>query len=164
MRLNKAGSHTRGASVAVLAAFVALGLAGCDSTTGDEQGTTVEDIQEDDATLAYNGIYDSDFYGDLETYEGQEVTVSADVNEIISDNAFTIAGGDVESLLVISGNAMTDLEQGSVIKVTGTVHTALDLPAVEDEVGVDLEDDLYDAWDQEPYITATNIDTNPDTE
>lgn len=147
-------------------AVSALGLTACggDDTAGPETGTDVEDIQEEDVAAGpYDGVYDSAFYEDIESYEGEEVTVSADVNEIISSTSFTIAGTedtDVESLLVVSATEVSGLEPDLTVAVTGTVQKAFDLPTVEEDLGVDLDDPLYEAYDQEPYIEATMIDTS----
>ncbi|HET7329083.1 MAG TPA: hypothetical protein VFJ14_17570 [Nocardioidaceae bacterium] len=150
--------------VAGMFAFSALGVTACSETSGDEAGTSVEDVQEEAVTddLAYQGAFDNEFLTDLDGYEGQQVTVSADVDEVISDHAFTIAGGDVEPLLVVSADEMNDLQAGNVVSVTGTVHTAFDLPAVEEQMGTDLEDDRFADWGQEPYIEASGVDTSPE--
>lgn len=141
-----------------------VSLAACSETTGAEANTSVEDVQVEDAETVYDGIYDDNFYTALSSYEGQVVALSADVSQVISDHAFTIAGGDVEPLLVITQRGTKKLEAGSVIKVTGVIHTAFDLPAVEDEVGVGLDEEALDEWNLEPYLELTSMDTNPKTE
>jgi hypothetical protein len=154
--------------------LAALGLAGC-GTSGPETGTDVEDVQEENVVeeptaeetavegTIYDGVYDRDFYDDLDSYERQSVTVSAEVNEIISPSSFTIAGTDettVEALLVVHDKQLSELQPELTVKVTGTVHKAFDLPTVEEETGLDLEDELYEEWDGEPYIQATEVDTS----
>ncbi|HET7315571.1 hypothetical protein [Salinisphaera sp.] len=158
--------HVKPTAAGIFALAAALGLAACDSTTGGEKDASVQDIQNEDAgsSYAYAGSYNSGFYGNLDSYEGKQVSVSADVGKVVSKHAFTMAGGDVEPLLIVSANEEKNLAQGSTAKVTGTVHTAFDLTTVEDEVGVDLQDNLFNQWGQEPYIVATSIDTNPKTE
>ncbi len=128
---------------AVAAASLGLGvLAGCgDDTAGPEAGASVEDIQEDESA----------------PFVGQTVTVSADVNEIITARAFTIAG--TEPLLVISGQpGFVPVTEHSAVAVTGTVRQAFDIAAVEDEFGFDYDDALFEEFDGEPYIIATKID------
>lgn len=164
---------TRFGTVGALS-LAALGLAGC-GTSGPETGTDVEDIQEENpveettaeettaAGTMYDGVYDQGFYDDLDSYEGQTVTVSAEVNEVISPSSFTIAGTDettVEALLVVHDTQLSELQPELTVKVTGTVHKAFDLPTVEEETGLDLEDELYEQWNGEPYIQATEVDTS----
>lgn len=162
-------------AVAGVFAVSALSLTACsEDTAGPETGTDVEDVQEEDvveedveedvaADGPYDGLYDTAFYDDINSYVGEEVTLSADVNEVISSSSFTIAGTDdtdVEALLVVSATEVTDLEPDLTVAVTGTVEQAFDLTTVEEDLGVDLDDDLYDAWDQEPYLVASSVDTS----
>ncbi|WP_432534545.1 hypothetical protein [Kineococcus arenarius] len=148
--------------------FAALGLTACGDTAGEEEGTTVEDIQEADdealqgeaATTPYAGAYDGTFYDDVNTYVGQEVTVSAEIDSIVSPQAFIIAGTadtTVDPMLVVGATEVTGLTEGAVVEVTGTVHEALDLPQVEEDTGVDFQDDLFNDYDAEPYIMATSV-------
>jgi hypothetical protein len=162
--------------IAALLGLATLGLAGC-GTSGPETGTDVEDVQDaaDDPLGAeaprsatpsvpggpYEGLYDQKFVDELDSLEGHTVTVSADVNEVVAPEAFTIAGTEdttVEELLVIYDGDLADLEPGKPVRVTGIVHTVLDLPFVEDDLGADLDDAAYAAWDQEPCIMATDVD------
>lgn len=170
---------TRLAAIGVLSA-AAFGMTAC-GTAGTETGTDVEDVQEGevvqttgpaeatDAPAAeraagpYVGPYDTNFYDDAVTYAGEEVTLSAKVGEIVSPMAFTIAGTDdttVSPLLIISGEKMTDLEEGQVVEVTGTVHEAFDLPKVNEEMQEDLDDDLLGDYDGQPYVKATKVSTD----
>jgi len=159
------------AAVAGVIAFSGVGLAACGDTAGDETGTSVEDIQEGDAPATspttaagtYDGVYDNTFHDGVNDYLGQTVTVSADVNEVVDGNTFTIAGTDdtsVDPLLVTGAKSTSDLEPDLTVKVTGTVQEAFDLATVEDDLGVDLDDDLYDDWDGKPYIVASSVDTS----
>ncbi|WP_156642309.1 hypothetical protein [Arthrobacter sp. B6] len=149
--------------------FSALGVASC-GTEGPETGADVEDVQEapeetetNNTANPFDGPYDQDFLDDVDVREGQEVTVSANVNEIITPEAFTIAGTEdttVDPLLVLHKNAEPELKPELTVKVTGTVHTAFDLPAVEKDLDVDLDDALFEDWDGKPYLKASEIDTS----
>ncbi|MCJ8503749.1 hypothetical protein MRU69_02570 [Kocuria flava] len=163
---------TARAGAAALVAVAGLGLAGC-SSEGPETGTDVEDVSEgevlessptpdNDPTAGdtFVGNYDQDFYDERETYVGQEVTLSAEVGQVIDDDAFVLAGtaeNTVDPLLVLYDMDRVDIEEGQVVQVTGTVQEAFDLPTVEDEKQKDLEDDLYADHDQQPYIDATDV-------
>jgi hypothetical protein len=109
----------------------------------------------------YDGVYDTAFYQDLDTYVGEEVTLSADVNEVITPIAFTIAGTDdtsVEPLLVIGATENNELAPETTVGVTGTVMQAFLVTEVEEELGVDLDDELFAECEQEPYVVADDVE------
>jgi hypothetical protein len=169
------------AAAAVVLALGGTGLAGC-STSGPEEGANVEDITEEDqpgeeGPIAqedveedpgldpgpYEDTYDQEFSNDYDAYIGETVTVSADVNEIISPAAFTIAGTNdttVEALLIVHDKELSELSNGQAVAVTGTVHESFDIQTVEKELGVDLEDERYEEFDRQRYIQASSVDSS----
>lgn len=169
--------HTTRTAVAALITAAGLGLTGC-GTEGPETGTDVEDVTEGEvlesspapennptAGDTFIGNYDQDFYDERETYAGQEVTLSAEVNDVLDDDAFVIAGTaetTVDPLPVLYNMDQIDIEEGQVVEVTGTVQEAFDLPTIEDETQKDLEDDLYQDYDQQPYLEATDVQLIPE--
>jgi hypothetical protein len=169
--------HTTRTAAAALVAAAGLGLTGC-ATEGPETGTDVADVTEGEVLESspapentpttgdpFTGAYDQDFYDERETYVGQEVTLSAEVNDVLDDDAFVIAGTadtTVDPLLVLYNMDEIDVEEGQVVEVTGTVQEAFDLPTIEDETQKDLEDDLYQDYDQQPYLEATDVRLIPD--
>jgi hypothetical protein len=109
----------------------------------------------------YDGIYDTAFYEGLDSYVGEEVTLSADVNEVITPEAFSIAGTDdtsVEALLVVGATGDTELAPETTVGVTGTVQEAFVVTEVEEELGGDLDDALFAEWEQEPYVVADDVE------
>lgn len=134
--------HTiaRRAAAATLAVS-AFGLAGCsDDTAETVTDAAVEDIQEN-----------------VGLYAGLEVTVAAEVGDILSPTAFTITGTEDpenQELLVVSATEWSDLEPSMPVQVRGEVQTAFVLVALEEELGQDLNDDLYAAWEGLPYIVS----------
>lgn len=160
-------SRTRRLAGALVAAGIGTGvLAGCGGTAGPETGVSVDEIQEEAEVGADPGlpaVGDEDAAADdVNTYVGQRVTVSAEVNEVLSPNAFTIAGtagsGGADELLIIMGRADTTVTEESVVAVTGTVQEAFDLTAVETEYGYDDDDGLYGDYEGDAYIVAESID------
>lgn len=164
----------KAATLSILPVTV-LGVAGCNSTSGPETGTDVEDIVEeeelideedvaeeaDPALEPYDGAYDQDFYDDAESYVGQEVTVSADVTETLSDDTFVIAGGPdttVDPLLIVENQEIPPLDVGQAVKLTGTVKQAFDVAVAEEELGIDLEDELYEDYAGDPYLSVTSAE------
>lgn len=168
MLTRKPNLFTRWALAGALS-FSALGVASC-GTEGPETGADVEDVQEvpeetetNNIANPFDGPYDQGFLDDVDVREGQTVTVSANVNEIITPEAFTIAGTEdttVDPLLVLHKDAEPELKPELTVKVTGTVHVAFDLPAVEKDLDVDLDDALFEDWDGKPYLQASMIDTS----
>ncbi|KLU08468.1 hypothetical protein [Kocuria sp. SM24M-10] len=155
-----------------IVAVAGLGLAGC-NTEGPEEGTDVEDISEGEVLesspapqetdpevgVGYVGPYDQAFYDESETYAGQEVTVSAEVTETLSTDTFVIAGAAgtaVDPLLIVEEQEIPPLDDGQVVEVTGTVAQDFDIAATEEELGIDLEDELYADYVGEPYLMATS--------
>ncbi|WP_337063180.1 hypothetical protein [Kineococcus sp. G2] len=170
---------TRGLVAAGGAAVLALGLGACGDTAGDETATSVEDVNEAESEvetetevgaetgeLGYEGAYDSAFVEEQESLIGQEVTVSAAVNTVLDDSSFTIAGdgSDVEPLLVVSATSGTTVEEDMEVDVSGTVEQAFVLTEVEEELGLDLEDELYTEWEGQTYIMANAIDVGAEDE
>ncbi|TFV63982.1 hypothetical protein E4P41_03200 [Geodermatophilus sp. DF01-2] len=168
---------------AAFAAFATVGLAACGGdTAGTEAGADVEDIVEEEpaadepaaeepadepaaeepaAEGPFEGPFDSAFYDEIDSYVGQEVVLSADVNEVITPTAFTIAGTDdtsVEALLVVSATENNELAPETTVEVTGTVQQAFVVTEVEEELGIDLDDALFADYEQEPYVVAESVE------
>lgn len=173
-------SHGMRLMVAGIFTVAGLGLAGC-NTEGPEEGTDVEDISEgevaetspapeeteeevieedaDPAVEPYDGPYDQNFYDEADAYVGQEVTVSAEVSETLSDDTFVIAGEagtTVDPLLIVEDQEIPPLDEGQVVQLTGTVQQGFDIAATEEELGIDLKDELYADYEGQPYIAATS--------
>lgn len=125
-------------------------------------------LQDEDAGIdgIYDGTYDDDFVTETESFEGDRVTVSAKVNEVISDKAFTIGGmenPEVEPLLVIHGKPLDFVEEGQPVLVTGVVHLAYETAAAEDQTGLQLDDVEFREFGQEPYIETDTVGELADT-
>jgi hypothetical protein len=152
---------------AALAASAALVLGGCGGTAGPEQGTDVGDIQNDQA--GGGGVVNGDGGGlfedfsEVQSFVGQRVTVSAEVDEVIGPNAFTMADDSGEQLLVVYQGAAPNLAVNTPVQVTGTVKKAFDLPTAEEFAGADFNDVAFEDFNGEPYIQASNIDTTVTT-
>jgi hypothetical protein len=149
----RCGSARRG-RVRVAAAFAAAALpfsivaCGDDDgdTAGPEAGTDVEDIIEDDQYFA-----DDQFVG-------EQVTVSAEVEEVLTPQSFRLDGGDWgdESLLVVSAEQATDVQEDDVVQVTGTVRQfAYDDYA--NEYGL-TDPGVYDPYVEEEFIEASTVE------
>lgn len=150
-------------AVVACAAFSVVGLTACGSdSAGTGTGADVEDVTEDDIASPgpFDGAYDADLYDEVDSYVGEEVTLSADVNEVLSSGAFTIAGTDdttVEALMVVGATGDIDPAPETTVEVTGTVQQAFDVATVEEDLGADLDDTLFEDYGSEPYVVADGV-------
>ncbi|MCW4386150.1 hypothetical protein OH146_10235 [Salinibacterium sp. SYSU T00001] len=165
-------SKNRLTMLAIIGIFplAAASLSGC--TTGvdeTEDPVDVEDVTEgmentdgadaeDDLPGAeYDGRYDVDFDDSYETYLGQQVTVSAEVGEVISEEAFTLGDGMTVAPLLIVHEGATTVEEGDEVAVTGFARDNFELIEAEEETDLDLEDGLFEEYEGDNYIEAREI-------
>jgi len=165
-------------SAILLAALATFGLAACGNDSGDGmndlglkdnsqrptdamQTPTQEPTKRSDSAPDYEGPYDAKFRAWVNDNDDSTVAVTGNVEKVISENAFTLAGeGDSEDLLVVGADKVSGLQAGSAVTVTGTVHKAFNLPGVEDDIHVDFEDDnVLQGFDRDPYVEAAQVDT-----
>lgn len=120
------------------------------------------------------GVTANDIMSDPEEYYGVGVTVSGEVNEVIAPNALTIGGegfGGGEDLLIVSASNIpvppgTERDEAAavleddLIQTTGTVQELI-IVDVEEELGIDLDDELFADFEGEPAIVAQNINLTP---
>ena len=147
--------------VAVPAALlVALGGASAcsEDTSGPEAGVTVEDIAgsgERDAV----GLEGGDLQ-EVREHLGQTVTVSADVDQVIGQRAFTIGRRNAETqpLLVVT-SVDQEVPPGTAVQVTGEVRTFVFEELSQEEASWMLEtgEAQWLAFDGEPYVAATEV-------
>jgi hypothetical protein len=152
-----------GKAVLVATSIGTLTLAGCsENPEQPSTGTDAADVRgPEDLEDVYDGPYTPDFHSDVEAYAGQEVTLEADVADVLSAGAFTITGpegAEVEPLLVVTNRAVEDLAAGDLVTVAGTPQDEFEISAVEDELGVDLDDEAVEEWEGEPYLVASIIE------
>lgn len=144
-------NRIRRTGVLLAAGTLGLALSACTpETSGPESGITVQEIQ--------NGRQGSEHH----KYEGEKVTVSADVNFIYGPHAFSIAGtqSSIDPLLVVHESAI-NVNEGNPVKVTGVVHTKFDVKNVEGTVEYEFDNDVFTDFDGAPYIKATSIQPKP---
>lgn len=169
--------RTARTTAAALAAVAGFGLAGC-STEGPETGADVEDVTEGEVLEsspatengpttgdAFVGDYDQGFSDERETYVGQQVTLSAEVSDVISDDGLVIAGtaeNTVDPLLVLYDMDQVDVEEGQVVEVVGTVQQSFDPSSLDDQAQEDFTDELYQDHDQQPYVEASSVRLLPE--
>lgn len=157
MEIHQRASRLKKVATTAGMACAALGLAACGDegdTSGSEQKVSIKELQQTP-----------------KEYVGQTVMVSADVNDDISPQAFSIAGTDESSvvpLLVLhleeeddpeeEGETSFDAQDGLPVEVTGTVKGSFDVVALEEKTGKDLNETALENWSGQPYIMATEVD------
>ena len=176
-------TRARVAIPAAVAIALAGALAGCsDDSAGPDTGADVEDIVEEEPVegepleeepleedvTAEEEPVGGGFAEEAGALVGQEVTVSATVTEVVSENAIRIGAGTSETLLVLSASgplsemgledAEAAAENEAVVQVTGTVRQ-FDPVTFEEEYGIGYTDPLYEAYEGENVIVADSVTT-----
>ncbi len=108
-------------------------------------------------------LADDEVMADVDSFVGETVTVSSEVEETLGTNAFTLSGPQ-GPLLVTSATGMGDneiVEPDAPVQVTGTVRENFTVTGFEDEFGVDLDDELFADFEQQTYIVADSISEPP---
>lgn len=169
-------THKLAATTAVAAGLVLTGCGATDPSSSTVDGSAAETEAastaqplRDAPPEPYDGPYNAAFAEDVGTYpqtgaigvyEGMEVTLTAEIGEVVSPIAVTITDPQdpsVAPLLVVLENADTTLRAGDPIKVTGTVHAAYNVPAVEENLGEAPDADVLAHYDGQPFIEATQV-------
>jgi hypothetical protein len=154
----------------------AFGLSACgaEGSAGPDQGTTLEDINEegpedqgdldnvqDDATEediaeAPNDDDSTAFFDDPTALVDEPVTVSGEIVEVLSPHTFVIGRGDQATVVTRSDPDGVTLLPGYTAQVTGTVGTFV-LLEVEEDLDADLVDENFAIFEDGPYIAARDV-------
>jgi hypothetical protein len=103
-----------------------------------------------------------------DVYLGQAVTVRGEVEDVVGPRSFTLEDDDLlfdDEVLVLTTGQMTDragqpLGADALVDrpvwVTGTVRL-FDRAEIERDLGIDLDDGLFESWDGQSVIVARSI-------
>lgn len=180
-------ARTRLAAGAAITAL-AFGVTACDDSAGPEAGAvTTDDLQDlTDQIGALEervGALEDQFAaggepglgegedmaggGDQQDIIGQEVTISAEVTELITSGdqgtAFRIGGEPGPSVAVLSGSMSQQVQANDVVQISGTVQL-INRDTFEQDFGVaegDLFDDadgFFDEFEGQPAIAADSVE------
>ncbi len=148
-------------TVLALAAAGSLVLPACaENPEQPSTGTEASDVRgPEDLEDPYDGPLTAAFRQDIEAYVDQEVTLEAQVADVLSPAAFTITGRDeeVEPLLVVVEQPVGDLTPGIPVVVAATAQDEFEVAAVEEELGVDLPEGAEE-WEGEAYLRASIVE------
>ncbi|MHA6783713.1 hypothetical protein ACVGOW_22380 [Pseudonocardia saturnea] len=105
---------------------------------------TVEDIQEP------QNFYEGE-------YLGQQVTVSAEVTDVLDAGSFELAGQEYgEDSLLVQTAAPTEVLPGQVVRVVGTVGQYHRF--AEDEGVPPVQYDMYEEYETEAYLYGATVE------
>jgi hypothetical protein len=145
--------RTRAPRWVAAGAAVLLSLSACgdDETAGPETGADVGDVVEEDGSFK------------VDEYKGQTVTVSAEIEDMLSPKSFVLSGGQQgDDRLLVLTEQPTDLDEGEVVQVTGTVET-FTYDHFADRYGL-TEPAVYQPYGDEEFIAASKVDKSVDTQ
>jgi len=167
MRTHRSSPYRPGA--AAVLALTAAGLVACsgeddDNPSAPELETQVPDVRgSEDLDDPYRGLLDAAFREDLEAYVDQEVTLLADVAEVVSPRVFAVTspdGGEVDPVLVVATADAGDVDPqvGQSLVIAATPVRDLEAGTVVEEQGLDVQQQQLEEWDGEPYLVAAILE------
>lgn len=109
----------------------------------------------------FDGLYDNAegqnviVADSVDTLTGEDITVAGEVSEVVSDVAFRLAGVGWDVLIVDSADSAAG--EGEAVEVMGTVRR-FELLTIEEELGEDLDDELYVDYEGQLVLVADSIE------
>ena len=157
-------------AVVVLVALLREGEEPADPGEFDESGPPA--VYPDEIEDLGPGVTLYELNDNPEEYYGSTVTVGGEVSYVLGPHAFLMVtrfGVSADDMLVISPVPLSEiadrsgdapLSQGDAVQVTGEVRE-FELPGVEREIGVDLDDELLDYREGTSSIVASSVSAEP---
>ncbi|GAA1757167.1 hypothetical protein [Kocuria aegyptia] len=147
---------------AMLAAVTVLGLVGCNQddpvpAEGEFMGNPTPygvGTPTEENKVVYEGQYNQEFINEAENYVGQQVTISGQVSRTLSPETFAIAG-PADPMLIVEEREIPAVTDGESVEITGMMQESFSVVEVEEQLGIDLEDELYADFQGENYVMAT---------
>lgn len=152
MRAIGFGSGRRRALLAVwLPALAVAATLGCERDQGPGDQAPGEPGRPGAFGPASSQVSAADIIDDPDSFVGKEVTVEGEVQRTAGAQAYVIDGGMGEGDLLVLG--APPRKEGDEVQVTGQVRI-LEVPAVERELGRDIEPDIEREFAQKPVLMA----------
>ncbi len=153
-----------GSALAAVLALAGAGLSGCAwaERSAADRGTEVElpDVRgPEDLDDPYNGLLDADFHEDLPACTGQEVTLLAEVVEVLSPRVSTMTSPEdtgVGPVLVVATEDAVDVDPqaGAPLVVAATPVDSFDAAVVTEELSLDVDPAQLEQWDDQAFLVA----------
>jgi hypothetical protein len=90
---------------------------------------------------------------DFRQFWGRRIAAVGEVTEVLGPRAFVL---DDDVVVVTTGPLSNQIEVGARAVVQGTVREFL-IRTFENQLGIDLDDDLFVDWEERPGIVATSV-------
>lgn len=146
---------------AALAAGGVLVLAGCGGTEGPQAGAEVINLHTGPAVEPGAGpVLDEFTLDEIRSFVGQRVTVTGEVGVVTASNAFTVLDEANHVLLVVYDGTPRNLQPGTGIRVTGTVHKSFRIDTAGRFAGAKLNQDKLGGFQRQPYLRASSVKTD----
>lgn len=100
-----------------------------------------------------------DLLADVEAFAGDDVSVTGEVAEVLTEQAFTLAATDASGspLLVVTSDT-GGIEAGSQVSVTGAFEDDFRVPDAEAFLAIDLEESELGDLEGQPYLAAEDVE------
>lgn len=152
------------------ALLLALSLGACSQSDGvvdtdDAVEQTDQDSTEPDAGLDIETKSFDEVQGELAALVGEEVAMTAQVEDIVTDQAFTVTSLEASGappIVVVDAYPEAVVEAGTPVRFSGLVLDDFDPETVTRTLGVQLDDEVAIEMQGDPYIVATHLDTDID--
>lgn len=154
--------HPIAKKILAYAGAIALGLTAIELLPPNKL-TAQEEIQEGKTNVTIEKIT-----GNIDEYIGQTVTVRSGVETELGDGSFVLQaneffGGEPFLLLNPSGVPIDRPSDDIALQATGTVAEFV-VADIENEYGIDLDDELYVEYEDRPAVIAESIALAPNAE
>lgn len=163
-------TRTRRTTSAAGALLLALSLGACSQSDGavdtdDAVERTDQDSSEPDAGLDIETKSFDEVQGELAALVGQEVAMTAQVEDVVTDQAFTVVSleeSGAPPIVVVDAYPEAVVEAGTPVRFSGLVLDDFDPETVTRTLGVQLDDEVAIEMQGQPYVVATHVDTDID--
>jgi hypothetical protein len=160
-----------GPTLAAVLALAGVGLSACgdedDNALAPTSPVDVPDIRgPGDLDDPYSGVLNATFVEDLDAYTGAEVTLLADVAEVVSPRVFTVTspdGAEAGPVLVVATEDAGDVDPqaGQSLVIAATPVDGFDAEVVIEELALDVDEEQLGEWDDEGFLVATVLEPAP---
>jgi hypothetical protein len=155
--------------LAVVLVLAGGGLSACGGEEDDNARAPFDPVELPDIRGAediddpYRGLLDAAFREDLDAWDDIEVTLLAEVADVLSPQVFTVTSPEddqVDPVLVVATRAAADVDvqPGSALLIAATPDKDFDAEAAVTELDLDVEADDLEEWDDDAVLVATVLE------
>lgn len=163
-------------ALALMLAAVLLSACGGEEQQGAAGGEeTVATGEEEESAGQAIGVSVADVTDNPDELYGKDMTLSGLVTEVVGPNAVAIGGGEFvggEQVLIVGAQKLPQIVEGlpegepfevqqqDLVQASGALRE-FNLAEVEDEIGYDLDDNLFSDFEGEPALVADSFVLSP---